>query len=139
MIGKAAFHLPLKVVSNGMAWYPMAWLFHTQKTYFWSVRTISVRNIAEVDIARHTREVVSRFLKSLSNQRNNKMLILPVIGKSSAVPVENYSKICEVVTLTHLREFFRQLYSLLLHLKVRRDIRSKFYQSKLLFVLLPTV
>ena len=47
------------------------------------------------------------------------MLILPVIGKSSVVPVENYSKICEVVTLTHLREFFRQLYSLLLHLKVQ--------------------
>ena len=112
---------------------------HRKKPYFWSVRTISVRKIAEVDIARHTREVVSRFLKSFSNERNNKMLILPVIGKSSAVPVENYSKICEVVTLTHLREFFRQLYSLLLHLKVRRDIRSKFYQSKLLFVLLPTV
>ena len=98
----------------------MTWLFHTQKKpYFWSVRTISVRNIAEVDIARHTREVVSRFLKSFSNERNNKMLILPVIGKSSVVPVENYSKICEVVTLTHLREFFRQLYSLLLHLKVQ--------------------
>ena len=91
---------------------------HKKKPYFWSVRTISVRKIAEVDIARHTREVVSRFLKSLSNQRNNKMLILPVIGKSSVVPVENYSKICEVVTLTHLREFFRQFYSLLLHLKV---------------------
>ena len=108
------------------------------------MRTISVRNIAEVDIARHTREVVSRFLKSFSNQRNNKMLILPVIGKSSVVPVENYSKICEVVTLAHLRKFFRQFYSLLLHLKVRKEIRSKLliiinYQSKLLFVLLPTV
>ena len=102
-----------------MAWHGIQWhgFFTHKKTYFWSVRTISVRNIAEVDIARHTREVVSRFLKSLSNQRNDKMLILPVIGKSSAVPVENYSKICEVVTLTHLREFFRQLYSLLLHLK----------------------
>ena len=101
--------------------------FTHKKTYFWSVRTISVRKIAEVDIARHTREVVSRFLKSLSNQRNNKLLVLPVICKSSVVPVENYSKICEVVTLTHLREFFRQFYSLLLHLKVRKEIRSKLY------------
>ena len=124
-----------------MTWHGIQWhgFFTHKNTYFWSVRTISVRKIAEVDIARHTREVVSRFLKSFSNERNNKMLILPVICKSSVVPVENYSKICEVVTLTHLREFFRQLYSLLLHLKVRRDIRSKFYQSKLLFVLLPTV
>ena len=111
MIGKAAFHLLSKVVSHGM---PFS---HTKETYFWSVRTISVRKIAEVDIARHTREVVSRFLKSFSNKRNNKLLALPVICKSSVVPVENYSKICEVVTLTHLREFFRQLYSLLLHLK----------------------
>ena len=78
-------------------------------------------------IKKDARNTANQKRKFNSNERNNKMLILPVICKSSVVPVENYSKICEVVTLTHLREFFRQFYSLLLHLKVRGEIRSKLY------------
>ena len=45
---------------SGIQWH--GFFTHKKEPYFWSVRTISVRNIAEVDIAKQVIEVVSRYL-----------------------------------------------------------------------------
>ena len=53
-------------------------LFDFLFAYFWSERTISVRNIAEVEIAKQVIEVVSRYLSKPALKYYQMLFVAPV-------------------------------------------------------------